>query len=310
MRRLGRRPSRRSAGAARSSDPTGMTIRPPLGELLEQWRRHRRPPGRHHDTVRTAPRRATRRCHWPSAPRHCSRRSSRASGRARARRASGFRSTVQTRGPRGGPVRRPGSRWPVPTSRTFSLPVSRSSSVMQATMKGCEIVCPSPIGRRVVSVGLVPQRLVHEQMARACPASPPAPAGSAMPRFTNLLRDHAVALASEAPARPAAAASGSRRRPITVARFFKRALRLPSQSAIRPRAPVVSQIQVQGRHAREPALHGGDVGSLVPQPTRGGRRRSSSRAARAGQLPARSSPGRPGDRGASSVCRPQLRPEC
>src|SRR3954471_6824645 len=35
---------------------------------------------------------------------------------------------------------------PVPISRTFSLPVRSSSSIMRATMYGCEIVCFAPIG--------------------------------------------------------------------------------------------------------------------------------------------------------------------
>src|SRR5437762_12028426 len=35
---------------------------------------------------------------------------------------------------------------PVPISSTFSLPVSSSSSIMRATMYGCEIVCFDPIG--------------------------------------------------------------------------------------------------------------------------------------------------------------------
>src|SRR3954471_20466058 len=35
---------------------------------------------------------------------------------------------------------------PVPISRTFSLPVRSSSSIIRATMYGCEIVCFAPIG--------------------------------------------------------------------------------------------------------------------------------------------------------------------
>src|SRR3954447_21274356 len=35
---------------------------------------------------------------------------------------------------------------PVPISRTFSFPVSSSSSIIRATMYGCEIVCFAPIG--------------------------------------------------------------------------------------------------------------------------------------------------------------------
>ena len=36
---------------------------------------------------------------------------------------------------------------PVPTSRTVSLPVRPESSLIRAAMQGCEMVCPSPIGR-------------------------------------------------------------------------------------------------------------------------------------------------------------------
>ena len=35
---------------------------------------------------------------------------------------------------------------PVPTSSTFAPGVIRSRPVMSATMYGCEIVCPDPIG--------------------------------------------------------------------------------------------------------------------------------------------------------------------
>ena len=117
---------------------------PALGELLEERRRHARPSRRHQDAlerrlVRPA-QRAVRRPHPHVAIPQCLQ----ASG-ARARRAAESARSC-TRAPPAPRARPPGTRCPCRSRAPSPGPSSRRSSVIRPTMKGCEIVCPSPIG--------------------------------------------------------------------------------------------------------------------------------------------------------------------